>query len=116
MKNTIIEEIKKEFYLIDALQKEGELEVFSDGIATYHLYEEDGSFHELCIINENASFFKKMKVIELLNLENTFYLSHKVFCKLDPIAKYEFELIGEKTFRIVDTDEWKSKNKGKEQN
>lgn len=117
MKHKIIEEIKKEFFLIDALQKEAQFECYSDGVATYHLYDECGGFHELCIINENVTFFNKEKVCELLDFENSFYISHRYFAKLDPISKKTFEQLGEtKTFRLVDTDEWEKQNKAKEQN
>ena len=98
-----IEEIKKEFYLNGCLQKEAEFECYADDIATYHLYEESGSFHEIQIINRNVIFFKKEKVIDLLEGKNPFYISHRVFAKLDDLSKEPFEQVGKtKTFRIVD--------------
>ena len=105
MKNKQIEEIKKELFYQDALQKQAQFACYSDGIATYHIYDEDedGSFHELCIINEHVTFFNKEKACDLLDFKNSFYISHRYFCKLDPLSKDSFEQIGEtKTFRSND--------------
>ena len=100
-----IEEIKKEFYLINSLQKKAVFECYSDSTFTYHLYEENGSFHEISIINEDAVFMKEEKIVDLLDLRNTFYLSHRYYAKLDKMAKDSHELISTKYFRKIDYSE-----------
>lgn len=102
MNYTEIEEIKKEFYLLGSLHKTAVLECVIDNIFTYHLYDEDGSFHEISIINEHATFMKEEKIVDLLDMKNTFYLSHRYFVKLDKRSKEPFELMSTKQFRKVD--------------
>ncbi|MBU0941730.1 MAG: hypothetical protein KKD36_09900 [Bacteroidetes bacterium] len=97
-----IEEIKKEFYLINSLQKKCFFECFMDKIFTYYLYEDNGSFHEISIINEHATFMKEERIIDLLELKGTFYLSHRYFAKLDKLAPIPFELICQKEFKLGD--------------
>lgn len=79
METKTIKEIKKEFYLINALQKKAKLKCYSENIATYELKDNDTT-HELCIINTEASFFRNEKIVDLLDLKNTSYISHRIFC------------------------------------
>lgn len=79
MESKTISEIKKEFYLINALQKKAKLKCFSESIATYDL-KLDNSTHEICIINTEACFFRNEKIVDLLDLKNTSYFRHRIFC------------------------------------
>jgi hypothetical protein len=107
-----IEQIKKEMFLNGNLQKEASFECYSDGIFTYHIYDNDDvndSFWEICIINESADFFDKEKVCDLLDLDNTAFLRVRYFGKLDKIVGGH-ELFKESvvTFRLSDYIEDKS--------
>lgn len=97
MKYKELEVIKKEFFLIGLLQKKAKFECYSDKIFSYYIYD-DSCMHEISIINERATFSKKEKVVDLLDLDNTFYLCHSVY------AKDNEGLISRMEFRAVDQD------------
>ena len=71
----IINEFKKRNLYNDF----AEFQCFDDGMATYHIYGRSGDFHELNIINSDVTFFRNEKVSELLNFEDRFYMSYRMF-------------------------------------
>lgn len=91
----MIEEIKKEFYLIDALHSKAKFRCFADGIMCFQLKDE-GTLHEINIINDDAIFFNKMKIVELLKLQNTFYLSHSIYLNGDLFTTKTYHQIDNK--------------------
>lgn len=97
MKHKELEEIKKEFFLIGLLQKEAEFECYADKLFSYYIYD-DSCMHEISIINETSIFTKKEKVVDLLDLENTFYLCHSIY------SSESSDRIYRKEFRMVDQE------------
>lgn len=73
-----VKEIKKELYLIDALQKEATLEVYSEGICVYHFQIGENKLYEINII-AHSEFFRNMKVVDILDSKEIFYLSCSVY-------------------------------------
>jgi hypothetical protein len=77
-----LEKIKKEFYLMDLLHKKAKFEnyVTNDSTACYSIKDET-TLHEINIICDEAMYFKKMKVIDILHLKNICFLSHGIYCR-----------------------------------
>jgi hypothetical protein len=108
-----IEEIKKEMYLSGNLQREAVFQCYSENIFTYHLYDNDDendAFWELSIINTDADFFDKEKVCDLLDLQNTQYLSVRYYFVRDKLKGGGYELFegSLKVFKLADYVEDKS--------
>ena len=100
-----IDKILEEFEVDGIFHTKLKFSVSHDSEFTYTHYLKDGSFHEISIINEDMSFFSEMTISELLE-ETPFYVNHRFFMKLDPIAKEEYLCDDLFTFRIVDQPEW----------
>ena len=98
MKYKEIEEIKKDFFFIGLLQHEAEFVCFNDGIFSYYIYD-DSFTHEISIINNNVTFMKKERVVDLLDLKNTIFLEHTIYD-----TETEQEIV-RKTFRICDQND-----------
>lgn len=78
MKYKELEYIKKELEAINYLHKEVDFECYTDGMFSFG-FEYERRYHELSVINENATFMKKEKPIDLLELEGTFYFSYNIY-------------------------------------
>lgn len=98
MKYKKIEEIKKEFFLIGLLQYEAEFECYNDGIFSYYIYD-DSCMHEISIINNKATFMKKERVVDLLDLQHTVFLQHTIY---NTETQEEIE---RNTFRVCDQND-----------
>jgi hypothetical protein len=104
----LLKKIINEFEYNGLLKEKLIFECYSaddDKMACYCYYLEDGSFHEIRIINENICYFREMTIKQLF-AKKPFYVNHRFFTKLDPIAEQEFQCENLITFRIVDTKEW----------
>ncbi len=77
MKFKELEKIKNEFKQNGNDNTKLTFQCFGDGMATYHLILDDGSFHEICVIND-TTFFPAMTIYELLEKQPT-YVSHRFF-------------------------------------
>ena len=75
-----IEEMKKEFESIGHINSKAKFECHADGLFSYYLETEKGT-HEISIINEQATFMKKEKIIDLLSLEGNFFISHTIYAE-----------------------------------
>lgn len=81
MQHPIIEEIKKEMYLVGHLNSPAKIQCISDGAVSFHIYdsEDKRSYHYLYIIVKNPEFWDDMTAIEILNSKNISFLQHKYF-------------------------------------
>lgn len=92
-----LKEIKTEFKLIGLLEKKAKFKCFADNIFSYYL--KDGEcMHEISIINERATFKSKEKIIDLLELKQTFYLCHSVYLHNERISRKKFRLVDQEDY------------------
>lgn len=69
-----LEEIKNKFQSLGLLQEEAVFEAYDEGIFTYHLNKDDGTFYAIDIVNHDKAFFNKEKVCNLINDIGVYYL------------------------------------------
>ena len=104
--NTTIQEIINEFEIIGAIDKEAEFVCYVDNIFVYEIID-DFVKHEIQVINEDAIFMRNEKVRHLLELNNSFFISHRAFDMKDE------PLCGERIVRIVDSSSYQSEERSK---
>lgn len=102
MKYKEIEQIKEEFISIGHINTEADFECYADGLFSYYLETEKGT-HELSIINKHATFMAKEKIIDLLSLEGTFFISHTLYSEGGGVSLRTI-------FRLVDQQSYVDEN------
>jgi hypothetical protein len=75
-----LEQIKKEFDLLGILNDEARFECYDSGdsIACYSITNKS-IYHEINVICDNTSYFRDMKIIDILNLKDIDYLDHAIY-------------------------------------
>tara|TARA_R110002049_G_C9175744_1_gene562601 strand:- start:2073 stop:2387 length:315 start_codon:yes stop_codon:yes gene_type:complete len=90
-----------EFETLGLLNKKMKFKCFDEGMATYHIKEKSGGFHEISIINDDITFFRNEKLTGLLQ-KTPFFFNHRYFYKLDPMSKEGFHCENVFMFKIGD--------------
>lgn len=70
-----LEEIKNKFQSLGLLEEEAVFEVYSEGVFSYHLNNDDGTFYAIDVVNHKKTFFNREKVCNLINDVNVYHLS-----------------------------------------
>lgn len=98
MKYKEIEKIKEHFISIGHIDSKAKFECYADDLFSYYL-DTDEESHEICIINKNATFMRKEKIIDLLSLEGTFFMSHTIYAKEGGVTiRNIFRLVDQKNY------------------